>query len=81
MTLACTGAWEASSYRAQDHDPWAALARLSCPAGILRAETGSTCVLDEGRGTVEVETVPGTTHFLPFEAPERVRAAIRRALA
>lgn len=81
VTLACTGAWEASSYTAQDHDPWAALARLSCPAGILRAETGSTCVLDEGGGTVEVETVPGTTHFLPFEAPERVRAAIRRALA
>ncbi|KMO45002.1 hydrolase [Methylobacterium tarhaniae] len=81
VTLACSGAWEASSYLAQGHDPWGALARLSCPAEILRAETGSTCALAEGRGAVEVETVPGTTHFLPFEAPERVRAAIRRALA
>ncbi|PIK69528.1 alpha/beta hydrolase [Methylobacterium frigidaeris] len=81
VTLACTGAWEASSYLAQGHDPWGALARLSCPAEILRAETGSTCALTESRGSVEVETVPGTTHFLPFEAPERVRAAIRRALA
>ncbi len=81
VTLACTGAWEASSYMAQGHDSWGALDRLSCPAEILRAETGSTCALAEGRGAVEVETVPGTTHFLPFEAPERVRAAIRRALA
>ncbi|AWB24987.1 alpha/beta hydrolase [Methylobacterium currus] len=81
VTLACTGAWEASSYLAQGHDPWGALARLSCPADILRAESGSTCALAESRGSVEVETVPGTTHFLPFEAPERVRAAIRRAVA
>lgn len=81
VTLACTGAWEASSYLAQGHDPWGALARLSCPAEILRAEAGSTCALAESRGSIEVETVPGTTHFLPFEAPERVRAAIRRAVA
>ncbi|SFV10260.1 Pimeloyl-ACP methyl ester carboxylesterase [Methylobacterium sp. 174MFSha1.1] len=81
VTLACTGAWEASSYMAQGHDSWGALARLSCPAAILRAETGSTCALAESRGSVEIETVPGTTHFLPFEAPERVRAAIRQALA
>ncbi|MBK3424514.1 alpha/beta fold hydrolase, partial [Methylobacterium ajmalii] len=81
VTLACTGAWEASSYLAQGHDPWAALARLSCPAEILRAETGSTCALaDSPRPGITVETVPGTTHFLPFEVPERVRAAIRRAL-
>ncbi|AWN47730.1 alpha/beta hydrolase [Methylobacterium terrae] len=80
VTLTCTGAWEASSYMAQGHDPWAALARLARPAEILRAETGSTCALDaDPRPGVEVETVPGTTHFLPFEAPERVRAAIRRA--
>ncbi|WP_245291011.1 alpha/beta fold hydrolase [Methylobacterium aquaticum] len=81
VTLACTGAWEASSYRAQGHDPWAALARLSCPVEILRAETGSTCALAESAGSVSVETVPGTTHFLPFEAPDRIRAAIRRAFA
>ncbi|SEO81853.1 Pimeloyl-ACP methyl ester carboxylesterase [Methylobacterium sp. ap11] len=82
VTLACTGAWEASSYLAQGHDPWAALARLSCPAEILRAESGSTCALaDSPRPGITIETVPGTTHFLPFEAPERVRAAIRRALA
>jgi pimeloyl-ACP methyl ester carboxylesterase len=81
VTLACTGAWEASSYLAQGHDPWGALARLSCPAHVLRAETGSTCALSEDRGSVMVETVPGTTHFLPFETPERVQAAIRLALA
>lgn len=82
VTLACTGAWEASSYMAQDHDSWGALTRLSCPAAILRAGTGSTCALDASpRDGITVETVPGTTHFLPFEVPERVRDAIRRAVA
>ncbi|GJD52637.1 2-succinyl-6-hydroxy-2, 4-cyclohexadiene-1-carboxylate synthase [Methylobacterium crusticola] len=80
VTLACTGAWEASNYRAQGHDARGALRRLSRPALILRAGQGSTCHLTEGpSAAVTVETVPGTTHFLPFEAPERVRAAIREA--
>jgi hypothetical protein len=28
-----------------------------------------------------VEVVPGTTHFLPMERPELVRAALREAAA
>ncbi|MBY0296954.1 MAG: alpha/beta hydrolase [Methylobacterium sp.] len=82
VELACTGEWEASNYLAQGHDSWGALRRLARPAVILRAERGSTCGLTESRPPrIAVETLPGTTHFLPFEAPERVRAAIRAALA
>lgn len=81
VRLACQGAWEASNYMAQGHDGLEALDRLACPAGILRAEAGSSCHLIEGRPPdVTVETLPGTTHFLPFEAQERVQAAIRRAV-
>ncbi|WP_407528780.1 alpha/beta fold hydrolase [Methylobacterium oryzisoli] len=82
VALACTGDWEASNYLAQGHDSWGALRRLARPATILRAERGSTCGLTEDRPPlIRVETLPGTTHFLPFEAPEPVRAAIRAALA
>jgi pimeloyl-ACP methyl ester carboxylesterase len=81
VALACSGAWEASNYRAQGHDARGALRRLPCPAVILRAEHGSTCRVSAGRpGRLTVETVPGTTHFLPFERPDRVRAAIAAAL-
>ncbi|MEH3145453.1 MAG: alpha/beta hydrolase [Methylobacterium frigidaeris] len=81
VALACSGAWEASNYRAQGHDTWGALRRLACPAQILRAEIGSTCRLAADRpGRIAVETVPGTTHFLPFERPDRVRTAITAAL-
>ncbi|MFE1597799.1 alpha/beta fold hydrolase [Methylobacterium sp. ID0610] len=81
VELACAPAWEAANYLAQGHDTWGALRRLARPALILRAAAGSTCALARDRPPhVTVETVPGTTHFLPFEAPERVRAAIRAAI-
>lgn len=80
VALACAPAWEASNYLALGHDAWGALRRLRRPAAILRAASGSTCAPDGDRPPlVTVETVPGTTHFLPFEAPDRVRAAIRAA--
>ncbi|ACL56364.1 alpha/beta fold hydrolase [Methylobacterium nodulans] len=81
VELACSPAWEAANFLAQGHDSWGALRRLARPALILRAASGSTCALTHDRPPhVTVETVPGTTHFLPFEAPERVRAAIRAAI-
>ncbi|ACA15430.1 alpha/beta hydrolase fold [Methylobacterium sp. 4-46] len=81
VELACAPAWEASNFLALGHDIWGALARLARPALILRAAQDSTCALDRDRPPgLTVETLPGTTHFLPFEAPERVRAAIRAAV-
>lgn len=86
VTLACTPAWEASSYRMHAYDPWAALAASRCPIHILRAETGTTAWLDArlrdltADGRVKVETVAGTSHFLPMERPDLVRAALRQAL-
>jgi pimeloyl-ACP methyl ester carboxylesterase len=84
VTLACTPQWEASSFAAQGHNPWGALRRVKAPIRVLRAEKGSTC-----RGSpadwqrrnrdVRIETVAGSTHFLPMERPDLVRDALMDA--
>ncbi|MGV9006758.1 MAG: alpha/beta fold hydrolase [Brevundimonas sp.] len=79
FTLACAPDWEASNYGAQSHDPWRALKRLDRPVRIIKGETGSTCHLSEnprGLPHVTVETVPGTTHFLPMLRPDIARDAL-----
>ena len=82
VELACAPAWEASNYAAQGHDPWRAMARLRCPARILRAEHGSTARLGAAARLtrrypkVRVETVTDASHFLPMERPDLVREAI-----
>jgi pimeloyl-ACP methyl ester carboxylesterase len=87
VTLACTPEWEVSNYVHQDHDSWAAFEASRCPIHILRAERESPGRLDEGlerleaTGRIRIDTVPDTTHFLPMERPDLVRAAILEAVA
>ena len=80
VELACAPAWEASNYSAQAHDPWRAIRKVTGPVRILRAERGSTCRAGDSfarRGKdVTVETVAGTSHFLPMERPDLTRDAI-----
>jgi len=86
VRLACEPAWEASSFASHAHDPWDAFARTVCPIEILRAETGSTCRVDDAiealtaDGRITIETIPGATHFLPMERPELATAVLARAL-
>jgi pimeloyl-ACP methyl ester carboxylesterase len=86
VTLTCTPEWEASNFRTHNYDPWAAFAASRCPIDIRRAEAGSTCRV-EGReaaltadGRIAIQTVPGTSHFLPMERPDVVAQALRRAV-
>jgi len=85
LELACTRDWEASNYRIHNCDPWAALARTTCPIHLVRAETGSPCSALErepefdSAWPIEIETIPRTTHFLPMERPDVVSEALRRA--
>lgn len=86
VTLTCTPEWEASNFRTHNYDPWAAFAASRCPIDIRQAAEGSTCRID-GReaeltadGRITVETVPGTTHFLPMERPDVVALALRAAV-
>ena len=87
VVLACAPAWEASNFTSHGHDTVAAFEALKCPARILRAEHESTCRLDGRLGTlaasgrIAVELLPGTSHFLPMERPEAVRAALLDATA
>lgn len=77
VELACAPAWEASNFLSHAHDIWGALKRLRCPVAILRADKGSTCALRKPLSPrMSVETLPGTTHFLPMEEPERVRSLL-----
>lgn len=85
VSLACAPAWEASNFTSHAHDTVAAFQALQCPVRILRAEENSTCRLDQrmdaliASGRIAVEMLPGTTHFLPMERPQAVRAALREA--
>jgi pimeloyl-ACP methyl ester carboxylesterase len=82
VELACAPEWEVSNYLAQAHDPWDAFARGRCPITILCAEQGSTCNVDSridqltADGRITIETIPGTTHFLPMERPDLVRSTL-----
>ena len=85
VELTCAPAWEASNFTSQAHDTWDAFARSTAPITIFRAENGSTCRVEgheaelTASGRITLQTVPGTTHFLPMERPEVVETALRTA--
>lgn len=85
VELSCSPEWEASNFGSHAHDPWPALRAPPAPLRIFRAEEGSTSSsltphLDELTAAgVRIETVPGTTHFLPMERPDVVRSALGEA--
>jgi pimeloyl-ACP methyl ester carboxylesterase len=87
VELACSPAWEASAYGAQGNDVWGAFEASRCPIRVLKAEHASTCAMDAGqaaaigKGRIEVQMVPGTSHFLPMERPDLVQEALRAAAA
>jgi pimeloyl-ACP methyl ester carboxylesterase len=87
VELACDPHWEASSYVSQAHDSWDAFSRSRCPIRVLRAEQASTFRLEGHEKElaalgqrVEVEAVPGTSHFLPMERPDLARQTLETAL-
>jgi pimeloyl-ACP methyl ester carboxylesterase len=86
VELACAPEWEVSNYLNQDHDTWGAFGRSVCPIHILRAELDSPGRIDghtdqlTASGRIRIDTIPGTTHFLPMERPELVREAIWEAV-
>lgn len=87
VTLSCAPEWEASNFRTHNYDPWAAFDESRCRIDIRRAAEASTCRLN-GReaalvaaGRLNLETVPGTSHFLPMERPDVVAMALRAAVA
>lgn len=87
VTLTCRPEWEASNFRTHNYDPWTAFRERRCPIRILRAQEASTFRLEgheaklAAAGRIDVETVPGTSHFLPMERPDLVRDVLAAAAA
>ena len=88
VVLACAPEWEASTFASHAHAAAAreALHRIACPAEILLAEKDTTCRIDDEietltrTGRITIQTVPGTTHFLPMERPDLATTVLARAL-
>jgi pimeloyl-ACP methyl ester carboxylesterase len=80
LTLACAPLWEAANFKGPQIDVRRPIARLKMPVTLLTAEHGSTTYLRKPFEKLSVdkkiETVPGTSHFLPMEVPELLRAEI-----
>lgn len=83
--LACRPAFEARTFAAQRHNPWAAFAVFGGPLVVLRAQHGSTMPnasadrLKRLRPSAMIATIEGASHGLPMERPDRARAAIEAA--
>lgn len=83
--LACRPAYEAATFCAQRHDPWAALRRTRAPIVLLRAGKNSTVHAAAAhriaalKPEARIATVEDATHMLPIERPDRARAAIESA--
>ncbi|MDX2277765.1 MAG: alpha/beta hydrolase [Hyphomonadaceae bacterium] len=86
VKLACHPRYEAATFCAQRNHPWSALEAGSGPLVLLRAEHHSTLSaaamqkIAALRPSARVATVEGSTHMLPMERPDRVRAAIEAAM-
>ncbi|MBV9835340.1 MAG: alpha/beta hydrolase [Alphaproteobacteria bacterium] len=85
VTLTCSAQWEAATFASSRHNGADLLARVSVPATILIGEKGSVSrSVDDAASRTSarrtVETVPGTTHFLPMERPDIVRQRLIAAL-
>jgi pimeloyl-ACP methyl ester carboxylesterase len=80
--LACTPAFEAATFRAVSPRIEPALAAITCPFILLAGEHGSTvrdaelAAMAAHPACLNARRLPGTSHFLPLEQPDAVRAAV-----
>ncbi len=87
VTLACAPAWEAATFRGVTLHFEAALAALRRPFALLAGAHGSTVHAAEFKLIaahplcVAAERLPDTTHFLPLERGDAVRAAVEQVAA
>lgn len=82
VTLTCTPAWEAATFRGVSHRIEAALAALDRPFALVAGEIGSTVRDAEfasfaaHRCCVSAQRLSGTTHFVPLQRGDVIRATI-----
>ena len=82
VTLACSPAWEAATFRGVAHRIEPVLDSLARPFSLIAGETGSTvppaefAIFAAHPRCVSAQRLAGTTHFVPLERGDEVRAAI-----
>ena len=82
VTLACSPAWEAATFRGVSDHIEGALAALARPFALIAGETGSTVpaaefdVFAAHPHCISAQRLAGTTHFVPLERGDAVREAI-----
>ena len=87
VTLTCTPAWEAATFRGVSHRIEAALAALDRPFALVAGEIGSTVRDAEfasfaaHRCCVSAQRLSGTTHFVPLQRGDVIRATIAHVAA
>lgn len=85
--LSCAPEWEAQNFKLGPPGLRTAIDALKCPITLFHAEEGSTtgepllAYIRARHPTARIERVPGTTHFLPMERPDLVRAALIEAVS
>lgn len=84
MRLACAPEWEAANFSTPSPDAVGGVPGIAAAVRILKAEHASTAQFDVQEALVlasgaTIETVPGTSHFLPMERPDLVREALLEA--
>jgi pimeloyl-ACP methyl ester carboxylesterase len=87
VTLTCTPAWEAATFRGVSHRIEAALVALDRPFALVAGEIGSTVRDAEfasfaaHRCCVSAQRLSGTTHFVPLQRGDVIRATIAHVAA
>jgi pimeloyl-ACP methyl ester carboxylesterase len=84
VELACAPAFESATFRAVSPNVEPALAQLRSPFVLLAGDEGSTvrdaelAIFAAHPHCLGATRLPGTSHFLPLERPDAVRAAIEQ---
>ena len=80
VELACDPQWEAANFKGPQLAPEPWIKKLRVPFTLLMAETGSTtrsvAAFDVPQVDKKIETIAGSTHFVPMEFPQLVRNEI-----
>ncbi len=84
MRLACAPAWESANFSTPSPDAVGGIPDIRATIRIFTAEHASTAQFDAHEAAVlasgaTIETIPGTSHFLPMERPDLVREALLAA--
>jgi pimeloyl-ACP methyl ester carboxylesterase len=85
IRLTCAPHWEAATYAGLRIDVASAARTVRCPVDVLVPERGSALRIGARRlrmlnPDLRIETLPGTSHFLPMEVPAVVRERLEQAL-